>query len=124
MTDVGRIGILEKYLTYEKLAMTNEMNSEDAASRDEREREMLEIFDEEIARLKRTKEMADSIYERRDKYVFAAGVIPSGGAMERLIQYEVHFSREYDRVLNRLERLQRMRRGQSAPPTLNVEITG
>lgn len=124
MTDPGRIGVLEKYLKYEKLAMTNEMSSEDAPSRDELEREMLEIFDEEIRRLKRTKEMVDSLCERRDEYVFVAGLIPSGEAMERLIHYEAHIGRQYDRILNRLERLQRLRRGQSAPPTLNVEITG
>jgi len=38
------------------------------------------------------------------------------------MRYEAHLSREFDHVLNQLERLQRMRRRQPAPPMLNLEI--
>jgi hypothetical protein len=41
----------------------------------------------------------------------------------RLIRYEAHLSREIDRTLNRLERLQRMRKGQPLPPQLEVKIS-
>ena len=44
--------------------------------------------------------------------------------MDRFIRYEAHLSREFDRILNRLERLQRFRHGQPALPTLNVEVSG
>ncbi len=51
-----------------------------------------------------------------------AAMIPSQGAMDRFIRYEVHLSREFDRTLDRLERAQRMRRGLPGPPTLNLNI--
>ena len=34
------------------------------------------------------------------------------------MRYETHLNREIDRILNRLERLQRMRRGQPLPPQI------
>jgi hypothetical protein len=37
--------------------------------------------------------------------------------------YETHLSREIDSILNRLERLQRMRKGQPLPPQLDVKIS-
>ena len=52
---------------------------------------------------KSTREMIDSLGERRDKYVFAAGLIPFQEAMDRFVRYEAHLSREFDRTLNQLE---------------------
>lgn len=45
-------------------------------------------------------------------------------ALERLARYEAHLSREYDRTLDRLERLQRLRAGEvvPAPARLAVEL--
>jgi hypothetical protein len=39
-----------------------------------------------------------------------------------LIRYEAHLSRDFDRSLSQLERLQRIRLGQAVPPTLRLEI--
>jgi hypothetical protein len=38
-------------------------------------------------------------------------------------RYEAHLSREIDRILNRLERLQRICKGQPLPPQLDVKIS-
>ena len=38
------------------------------------------------------------------------------------IRYESNLDRAIDRTLNQLERLQRMRKGQPAPPTLNLNV--
>jgi hypothetical protein len=35
----------------------------------------------------------------------------------------MHLSREIDRTLNRLERLQRIRRGQPLPPQVDVKVS-
>jgi hypothetical protein len=50
-------------------------------------------------------------------------LVPDSSHVDRLIRYGAYLSREFDRTLNRLERLQRMRRGQPAPPTLNVNVS-
>jgi hypothetical protein len=42
---------------------------------------------------------------------------------ELAIRYEAHLSREIDRILNRLERLQRMRQGPPLPAPINVSIS-
>lgn len=43
--------------------------------------------------------------------------------MDRLLRYETSISREIERTLNQLERLQRMRLGQPVPPPINVNVT-
>ncbi len=59
--------------------------------------------------------------ERAPSRVLAA-LVPPQETMDRVVRYEAHLSREFDRILNRLERVQRMRRGQPGPPTLNLNI--
>ena len=43
--------------------------------------------------------------------------------LDRLLRYESNFERAFDRILNQLERLQRIRRGQPVPPTVNVNVS-
>jgi hypothetical protein len=57
------------------------------------------------------------------EYKLSAAVIPGQGMMELLMRLETPFSREIDRILNRLGRLQRMRNGQPLPPQLDVKIS-
>jgi hypothetical protein len=38
------------------------------------------------------------------------------------MRYETHLSREIERILNRLERVQRMRGGQRLPPQIDVNV--
>jgi hypothetical protein len=49
--------------------------------------------------------------------------VPESPDLERFMRNWTHLSREIDRTLDQLERAQRMRRGQPAPPALNVNIT-
>lgn len=42
---------------------------------------------------------------------------------DRLLRYETHLSREFDRTLAQLERLQRIRLGQPVPPPINLNVT-
>jgi hypothetical protein len=53
----------------------------------------------------------------------SAAVIPGQEVSNRLVRNETRFSREIDRVANRLERLQRMHKGQPLPPQLDVKIS-
>lgn len=50
-------------------------------------------------------------------------LVPESPSLERFMRRETHLSRERDKLLNQLERVQRMRRGQPAPPTLNVNAS-
>ena len=49
--------------------------------------------------------------------------VPDTQQLDRLLRYESHLERSIDRTLSRLERLQRMRKGQPVPPPLNVNVT-
>ena len=46
-----------------------------------------------------------------------------GPTLDLLLRYESNLERAFDRTLNQLERLQRMRKGQPAPPTVNVNVS-
>jgi hypothetical protein len=43
--------------------------------------------------------------------------------LDRLLRYESNFERAFDRILDQLERLQRIRKGQPVPPTHTVHVT-
>jgi hypothetical protein len=50
-------------------------------------------------------------------------LLPSPSSLETLMWCEAHLNRAFDRALNQLERLQRMRRGQPVPPPIKVDVT-
>jgi hypothetical protein len=52
----------------------------------------------------------------RGQYGDTAALIPQLPVSERLFRYKAHLSREFDRTLAQLERLQRMRLGQPSNP--------
>jgi hypothetical protein len=43
--------------------------------------------------------------------------------LDRFLRIDAHTSREIDRTMQQLERLQRMRRGQPLPPQVDVKIS-
>ena len=49
--------------------------------------------------------------------------VPNGPQLDRLLRYEASLERTFDRTLSQLERLQRMRLGQSVPPSINLNVT-
>lgn len=49
--------------------------------------------------------------------------IPTDLHLDRFLRYESSLERAFDRTLNQLERLQRMRRGQAAQPQINVNVS-
>ena len=60
---------------------------------------------------------------QKPKFNTAAASIPPGEVSDQLIRYEAHLSREFDRTLSQLERLQRMRKGQPVLPPIKVELS-
>jgi hypothetical protein len=53
----------------------------------------------------------------------AEHVIPGGETLEKLLRYETAIERNLNRAQDRLERLQRRRKGEAVPPSLSVRLT-
>ncbi len=72
-------------------------------------------------------ELLQSVREQLDgpkqRFTETASLVPPPDVVERLIRYEAHLSREFDRTLSQLERLQRMRLGQPVLPPVKVEVS-
>jgi hypothetical protein len=84
----------------------------------------LEEVNEEIGRLKRYQKAQVSMQANRRKLESLGQNVPDTPASERLLRYEAHLDRAFDRTLNQLERLQRMRLGQPVPPPIKVQLSG
>ena len=56
----------------------------------------------------------------RDRFAMVE-IIPYEG-LESLMRYEANLERAFDRILNQLERLQRIRQGQPVPPPMNLHV--
>lgn len=85
-----------------------------ASAADCKERILQEI-DHEIERLRNYREMQKSIILKRATLARID--------LDRLLRYEANLERSFDRTLNQLERLQRMRLGQPVPPPLQVNVS-
>ena len=77
----------------------------------------------EIKRLREFKASIEDVERERNAYRAEASLIARRDAMDRLVRYEAHLSREYDRALGRLERLQRKRLGQPMPLPVKLELS-
>jgi hypothetical protein len=115
------IGLLRSFQLCSKLA-AGELKTVEPHSADELKKEMLECLDAEIERLKILEVLMLAAGERRGEHHTTAALIPAQGDLDRIIRCETHLSREYDRLLNQLERVQRIRLGQPTPPTIRLEI--
>ena len=84
---------------------------------------MVEVIDQEIERLTKMEKQLEDAVRGRMLYKWLAAVIPGQEVSDRLMRNETHSSREIDRIVNRLVRLQRIRKGQPLPPLLDVKIS-
>jgi hypothetical protein len=71
----------------------------------------------EIDRLERLKSFEDA----RSEVERLVQNVPDDPQLDRLLRYQAALEREYSDALNRLERLQRARRGQPLPPRLEIQ---
>ena len=81
---------------------------------------MNEAICQEIMRLAKLCDTAAEVERLRREHNVAVARVPSQEVSDHLIRYEAHFSREFDRTLAQLERLQRIRLGQPVLPKLEV----
>ena len=113
----------ELYKSYEGWQDTSQCEEQERkengyASPDQCKENFLDEVKEEIRRLERYRKEHATISAR--KLEVEALRLPE---MDRLLRYETSLSREIDRTLNQLERLQRMRLGQPVPPPINLNVT-
>ena len=115
-------GIYRKFLAVSKLAIAAQNKNEPGVV-DTLKNEMIRLFNIELEWLEHQELRTRALHERKGHFETLAALIPQPAAMDRVVRYETHLSRQFDRLLNQLERVQRMRRGQSPPPTLNVNVS-
>jgi hypothetical protein len=102
------------------LASLKEENSNDSADPTE---SMPEPIDQEILRLAKLYDDAATIETLKRAHDLAPARVPPQEVSDRLLRIEAHLSREFDRTLSQLERLQRMRKGQPVPPSLKLALS-
>jgi hypothetical protein len=95
-------------LIYEKSQRLSEERSDESVDAKFR-KSAVEIIDREIERLKELEKVLETDCQKRIEYKSSAAIIPNQD--DHLLRYETHLSRQIDRILNRLERLQRTRKG-------------
>jgi hypothetical protein len=78
--------------------------------------------DSEIQRLRGFEADATFLEDQSGPLETTAALLPTSDDLDRIIRSEAHISREIDKTLNRLEKLQRRRKGQPEPPTLEVRL--
>lgn len=84
---------------------------------------MLERIDLEVRRLKKFQKENGAIEKSRIEIDKLRQHVPDDPRVERLLRYETTLERIFDRTLNQLERIQRMRKGQIIPPPIKLDVT-
>ena len=110
-------------LILSKLVSKAEAKRHDCEDQPDKKEMILEALGEEIMRLAKLRNVAVAVEARRGDPNLIGPCVPSQAVSESLVRYEAHLSREIDRILNRLERLQRVRKGQPLPHQLDVKIS-
>jgi hypothetical protein len=116
--------IFHLYLNHSKEPGEGFTSAGGAESEEDRKNRMLKILDEEIKRLDDLKERFVTRSIEKSELNKLANLVPPLAVSERLLRYETHLSREFDRTLSQLERLQRIRIGQPVLPLVNLRLSG
>ena len=106
-----------------KLLAKAEAKKQDSQDQPDVQQIVVEALREEMMRLAKLHDAAAAVEELKREHNLAGTRVPPQAVSDRLIRYEAHLSREFDRTLNQLERLQRMRNGQPVLPPIKVEVS-
>lgn len=103
-------------------ASEEERTREGYATPEECKENVLETLDEEIKRLKLFQRKNAALESQRIKIEIVRQSVPESPNLDRLLRYETSLERAFDRTLGQLERLQRLRLGQTLAPRLEVTL--
>jgi hypothetical protein len=96
---------------------------EGATDPDQLKARMREARAAEVNRLQKLQDLQEAIEVRKIDSSVDVARIPSQEVADRLLRYEAHLSREFDRTLSQLEHLQRKRMGQPVPSPIKLDIS-
>lgn len=115
-------GLYELCRDYSQVASVLEFKEFDLPP-DARKEKFLGYLRYEIKNLKREQKTVKALSKEREGLESQSSSVPEPARLDRLLRYGASLQRDFDRCLNQLERMQRMRKGQPAPPTLNVNVS-
>jgi hypothetical protein len=123
--DNWKTTLFDSYLAWQgtSLCSDEERQQKGYASPQKCTENVLEEVEEEIQRLERYRKEHATISACKFELESLRRRVPDGPQLDRLLRYEAALSREIERTLNQLERLQRARSGQAAPPLINLNVT-
>jgi hypothetical protein len=104
-------------------SIRKEIGSEYDLPKEERVRKFLDFVQESISHLEEMDKKLKSFDVLRERQERTSASVPEPARLDRLLKYSASLERDFDRTLNQLERLQRIRTGQPVPPQLNVNIS-
>jgi hypothetical protein len=88
-----------------------------------RRAKFLDLLQAQIDKIEHFGKLMKDLSKIRERMESKAACVPEGPRLDRILRYSASLERDFDRTLNQLERLQRMRTGQAVPPTLNLNIS-
>ena len=80
-------------------------------------------IDREIDRFRKYGQDQKFMESKRTKLEILRRSVPDSPALDRLSRYETTLERAFDRTLNQLERIQRLRRGQPVAPRIDTTVS-
>jgi hypothetical protein len=123
-TDTLEGTIKDSYLHWMSVSSSDSSGSDpsELASPEQCKKNFLKDLKQETSRLKAYRSDLAQTESRRMEVEALRGSVPESPQLERLLRYETSLDRGFERTLNQLERIQRTRKGQPLPPTLNVNV--
>jgi hypothetical protein len=100
-----------------------EMEHQGRPTRQDCKENMLFLIDREIRFLKQRRKQCQSLESARTKLEIQRLNVPASSGLDRLVRYEGHLGKEFDRTFSQLERVQRLRRGQPVTPRLDITVS-
>ena len=111
-------------LSLEELRLKLESGSANPDAVERKRSVALAFLDREINSLQWSRERCVEDEEHEAESLQAAAVLPSGEVLDKILRYETKLERQLFRAMAQLERVQRMRRGETIPAPLSVEVAG
>jgi hypothetical protein len=110
----------------EELRLKSQQNPEGLSPADLRAKQkeqVLAYLNRELSFISWRKSNCEQREKQEEAARQAAAVLPSMEVLDKIMRYETRLGRQLFRAMNQLERLQRMRRGESVPAPLSVELS-
>ena len=96
---------------------------EATALRAKQKEQALAYLNKELALISWSKSKCEEREEKEEEAHQAAAVLPSPEVLDKIMRYVTKLERQLYRAMNQLERLQRMRQGETIPPPLTMEVS-